>query len=103
MGRPALILAALAMLGADDPARTATFDRHFLDATLRVDFYHGGDAKEEFATLDRVYRQGIWAGSRTHLLDPFEVGCSVVEVSDPTSGALLFSKRFDTYFGEYRT
>ena len=103
MGRPALILAALALLGADDSAKTAVFDRHFLDATLRVDFHHGGDSNEEFATLDRVYRQGTWAGSRTHLLDPFEVGRSVVEVRDDASGALLFSKRFDTYFGEYRT
>jgi hypothetical protein len=100
MHRTALILAALAGLGADEPA---AFDRHFHDATLRVDFYHGGDAKDEFATLDRVHRQGTWAGSRTHLIDPFPVGRSVVEVSDPATGALLFSRRFDTYFGEYRT
>ncbi len=79
------------------------FQAHFADETLRVDYVHGGDAKTEWATFDRFHRQGIWAGSRTHLIDPFEVGRSVVEVRSKDGKELLFSRRFDTYFGEYRT
>ena len=85
---------------ADD---LAAFDRSFVDATLRVDYLHGGDAAEEFIILDRLHRQGTWAGSRAHRVDPFEVGRTLVEVRDPASGALLFSRRLDSYFGEYRT
>ncbi len=87
---------------AADPA-LAAFAARFHDETLRVDYLHGGDAKAEFATLDRLIRQGTWAGSRTHRHDPFPVGRSVVELSDPATGELLYSRRYDTYFGEYRT
>ena len=85
---------------ADD---LAAFDRSFVDATLRVDYLQGGDANEEFVILDRLHRQGTWAGSRTHRVDPFEVGRTLVEVRDPGTGSLLFSRRLDSYFGEYRT
>lgn len=84
-------------------AETAAFDRSFEDATLRVDYLQGGDASGEFVALDRLHRQGTWAGSRAHLVDPFEVGRTLVEIRDPASGVLLFSRRLDSYFGEYRT
>jgi hypothetical protein len=79
------------------------FERRFVDATMRVDYHHIGDAKDETVTLDTVYKQGNWAGSRVHLTDPFETGRYAVELRDPASGDLLFSRRFDSYFGEYRT
>ncbi len=81
----------------------ADFDRQFEDATLRIDFNHSGDAKTETIAFDRAYKQGTWAGSRTHLLDPFSVGRYVAEFRDLKTGEVLFSKRFDSYFGEYRT
>jgi hypothetical protein len=84
-------------------ADRAIFDRYFHDATMRVDYYHVGDANEEVVALDRAFRQGAWAGSRVHLLDPFTVGRYLVEVTDPQSGTLLFTRRFDSHFGEYRT
>lgn len=34
------------------------FDRYFIDKTMRIDYFHIGDAKEEIATLDQVYEQG---------------------------------------------
>jgi hypothetical protein len=99
-------LVALAPLVLAAPLLAATpvaFDAHFIDATLRIDTYHTGNAAEEVVTLDRVLRQGIWAGSRTHLVDPFPAGGYRAEVIDPTGGEVLFSKGYDTYFGEYRT
>ncbi len=102
--RPAPAFALiLALAGPALAADLAAFDRSFLDATLRVDYLHGGDSADEFAALDRLHRQGAWAGSRAHLVDPFEVGRTLVEVRDPGTGALLFSRRSDSYFGEYRT
>ena len=37
--------------------------------TLRVDYYHTGDAETEVVSLDEMWRQGAWAGSRTRLVD----------------------------------
>ncbi len=95
----------LLILGLARPllADLVDFDRSFVDATLRVNYLQGGDANEEFILLDRLHRQGTWAGTRSHRVDPFEVGRTLVEVRDPASGDLLFSRRLDSYFGEYRT
>jgi hypothetical protein len=106
---PLALVVILSLAGAParpsdpKPEALAAFEESFLDETMRVDFHHGGNAEIEQVALDRVFRQGSWAGSRTHLLDPLEVGRYVVEVSNPGSGRLLFRKRFDSYFGEYRT
>ncbi len=97
-----IVLQALTTVSRGEPDRSL-FDAFFLDETLRIDFHHGGHAEKEDVSLDHLYRQGPWAGSRVHLLDPFAVGRYVAEVKDAGSGKLLFTKRFDSYFGEYRT
>jgi len=101
-----LIIAGLALLagtGALFPAGVAGFDQHFIDRTLRVDYFHTGHAREEIVALDRLYQQGNWAGSRTHLLDPFELGRYRASALDAATGERIFSRGFDSYFGEYRT
>jgi len=80
-----------------------SYEDHFEDATLRIDFHHTGNAEEEIVSIDRLYRQGTWAGPLTRLIDGFSYGGYLVEAHDPGSGALLFSRGFDSYFGEYRT
>ena len=75
----------------------------FVDKTMRVDTYHTGSAKEELVTLDRVLVQGTWAGSLTRLLDPFDNGQYVAKVFEAATGKLLFSRGYDSYFGEYQT
>ncbi len=79
------------------------FDRYFVDKTMRIDYFHIGDAKEEIVTLDQVYEQGIWAGSLRNLIDPFDNGRYYAKIYDLSSGKLIFSKGFDSYFGEYKT
>ena len=39
------------------------FDDYFIDKTMRIDYFHIGDAKEEIVTIDQIYQQGIWAGN----------------------------------------
>ncbi|MGE5352546.1 MAG: M64 family metallopeptidase [Acidobacteriota bacterium] len=79
------------------------FDDYFIDKTMRVDYFHIGDSKSEIVTIDRIYQQGIWAGSRENLIDNFNNGKYYFKVYDASSGVLLFSKGFDSYFGEYKT
>jgi hypothetical protein len=79
------------------------FDRHFVDKTMRIDYFHIGDAQEEMVTLDQVYEYGIWAGNLSNLIDPFDNGRYYAKIYDISSGELIFSKGFDSYFGEYKT
>ncbi len=94
-----LVFLAQASSAQDSPP----FAQFFVDSTLRIDYYHVGSKTEEFITLDRLYRQGTWAGSTRRLLDPFNLGRYAARVYDAASGRLLFSKSFDSFFGEYRT
>lgn len=79
------------------------YDAIFTADTLRVDLYHTGNATEEIFTVDRLLVEGPWPGSRTRLVDGFNLGRHFVKVYDAASGELLFSHGYDSYFGEYRT
>jgi len=101
MKKSAWVLMLLPILAlAQEPVDFATY---FVDRTMRVDVFHTGDAKEESYTLDRVKEEGPWAGNPRRLIVPFELGRYLLRVSDAASGNLIYSKGFDSYFGEYKT
>ena len=79
------------------------FEDHFEDATLRVDFYQYGDAEVEHMAVDRLIKQGRWAGPVDHLIDPHPYGRYLLRVSDVEGDRALFETSFDSIFGEYRT
>ncbi len=88
------------------PARAqegAAFDRDFENKAMRLDLYFVGDAAGESITLDQVRQEGSWPETRTRLLDPFNNGRYVVKLYDVASNSLVYSRGFDTMFGEYRT
>jgi hypothetical protein len=97
------IIAILSVSGTVFVQQSARFDDYFVDKTMRIDYFHTGDSREEWITLDQVYEQGIWAGSQRNLIDEFDNGRYYVKVTDSSSGRLLFSKGFDSYYGEYKT
>jgi len=90
-------------LGAAVPAMGATFEDLFHDETLRIDYNHTGNAREEFVSVDQLWRQGAWAGSRTHLIDELDLGRYYAKIYDADSGRLIWSRGFDSYFGEWQT
>ncbi len=95
-----VILSFLGLLIAQEPLN---FDDYFVDKTMRLDYFHIGDAKEEWITVDQVYEQGTWAGSQRNLIDKFDKGRYYAKIYDSSSGKLIFSKGFDSYYGEYKT
>ncbi|MBC7364064.1 MAG: peptidase M64, partial [Candidatus Aminicenantes bacterium] len=90
---------SLAAQGQNNPA----FDRYFTDKTMRIDYYHAGHSQEETVAIDRVYQEGIWAGPRKNLLDPFMRGRYAVKIYDAATRELIYSRAFDSLFGEYKT
>jgi hypothetical protein len=95
-----LVLACSGWLVSQDAIR---FDDFFIDRTMRIDYFHGGDSKVEWITTDKIYDQGVWAGSKIHLIDRFDNGRYYIKVYDALSGKLIYSKGFDCYFAEYKT
>ncbi len=79
------------------------FDQFFTDKTLRIDYFHSGDAKSEYFTLDEIYLQGSWAGNPRQCLQPFEMGMYIVEVDDIVTNRLIYTKGYSTIFAEYQT
>jgi hypothetical protein len=81
----------------------ADFNDRFTDSTLRIDYHHTGAAGEEILSLDRVYEEGPWSGPRVNLIDNLDLGRYQAKLLDTASGDLIWSRGFDTYFGEWKT
>ncbi|GAB4364117.1 MAG: hypothetical protein Kow0042_02500 [Calditrichia bacterium] len=104
MQRISLLLFVISLLIGNLPGQESPqFSRFFLDKTLRIDFFHLGDAATEEVILDRIYEIPEWAGNLKHLLDPFNNGKYCVKVYDPASNQLIYSRGFSSIFGEYQT
>ena len=97
------IIFCVAMFTSSFPQSFLLFEDYFVNTTLRIDYHHIGDSKTELFTIDKIYEYGIWAGSTKNLIDNFNNGKYYVKVYDAASNKLIFSKGFDSYFGEYQT
>ena len=72
--------------------------------TMRIDFYHTGNAKEERFSLDRVVREPLpWPGNPSRPLDDTNRGRYFFEVADAASGRILYSRGFSSIYGEWET
>jgi hypothetical protein len=94
---------ALAAAAPASPDPQPAFDEFFLDKAWRVDLYHTGDAKTESLILSRISEEGTWPEPKSGLLPPFDYGRYVCRLYDAASNRLVFSRGFDTMFGEYKT
>ncbi|GAB4337828.1 MAG: hypothetical protein Kow0037_21210 [Calditrichia bacterium] len=83
--------------------KAGNFPLYFSDNGLRVDLYHSGDARNEFYTVDRCLQTPFWAGNPNHMLDENGYGKYQVCLFDVASNRLIFSRSFNSYFGEYQT
>jgi hypothetical protein len=73
-------------------------------ATMRLDYLHSGDAKEEHYAVERVVVEPLpWPGSMAQTIDSTNRGNNLVEVVDAKSGKLLYSRGFSTVFAEWRS
>jgi hypothetical protein len=79
------------------------FNAYFNDQTMRVDVFHGGDMQKETMSIDQIYVQGPWAGNPRRLIAAPAYGRYLIEVCTVNDNTLIYSKGFDSYFGEYKT
>ena len=79
-----------------------SFDQYFSDKTMRLDYNHSGNSKEEHFATDRILSDGPWPGSKFVLIDRLDLGLYFFRVVDRESKILLFSRGFATIFGEWQ-
>jgi hypothetical protein len=73
-------------------------------ATMRVDYYHTGNDKEERFSLDRVVVEPLpWPGNVGRSVDTTNSGKYAFEVADEASGSLIYSRGFNSIYGEWET
>lgn len=72
--------------------------------TMRVDYYHTGNATQEQFSLDRVVVEPMpWPGNPARPIDDMNRGKYLFEVLDRASGRTLYSRGFSSIFGEWET
>ncbi|NTV75336.1 MAG: peptidase M64, partial [Holophaga sp.] len=72
--------------------------------TLRVDYYHTGTAATETFTQDRTVLEPLpWPGDLSKALDTSNLGKYFFEVVDRATNRVLFSRGFNSIYGEWET
>jgi IgA Peptidase M64/Peptidase M64 N-terminus len=72
--------------------------------TLRVDYYHTGNSHDEWFSRDRVVLEPLeWPGNLNKSIDGSQLGEYLFEVRERDSGKLLYSRGFNSVFGEWKT
>ena len=76
----------------------------FATETMRVDYYHTGDATQEIFSLDRVVIEPLpWPGNPKQAIDTSNLGKYFFEVRDVKTKQLLYSRGFASIYGEWET
>ena len=72
--------------------------------TMRLDYYHTGNATQEMFSLDRVVLEPLpWPGDLKKAVDDSNLGKYFFEVRDLASGRVLYSRGFASVYGEWET
>ncbi len=64
--------------------------------TIRVDYYHTGNSKQEWFSLDRTVLEPLeWPGNPAKAIDDSGLGNYLFEVREKQSGKLVYSRGFN--------
>ena len=100
---PFFLLLLVASATYSQPQPVSAYGSYFEDNTMRVDYFHTGNAGEEHFSVDRIINDGHWAGSKSVLLDDLNRGLYFFEITDQQSGRPIYSRGFASIFGEWQT
>lgn len=73
-------------------------------ATMRLDYFHTGNATQEHFSLDRILIEPLpWPGDMTKTIDDTNLGKYFFEVRDQKTKRVLYSRGFASIYGEWET
>ncbi len=87
------ILLFVGLLAAADPS----------PITMRLDYFHTGNALEERFALDGVVIEGPWPGPLNRTIDDTNLGKYFFEIIDRQTNRVLYSRGFASIYGEWET
>lgn len=103
MLRRIVFLACVFSIGLTFAQTGPTFDAYFIDKTMRLDYFHTGTHDQEIYSYDEIFQEPLWAGSRTNLIDTLNLGKYLFSVYDVATNQLIYSRGFNSIFGEWQT
>ncbi|HEY0431537.1 MAG TPA: M64 family metallopeptidase, partial [Pyrinomonadaceae bacterium] len=72
--------------------------------TMRLDYYHTGNSKQEVFSIDRIVIEPLpWPGNLSKSIDDTNLGKYFFEVRDHQTGRVLYSRGFASIYGEWET
>ena len=72
--------------------------------TMRLDYYHTGDASTEVFSVDRVVIEPLpWPGDMSQAIDNSNLGKYIFEIRDAKTKEILYSRGFASIYGEWET
>jgi hypothetical protein len=71
--------------------------------TMRLDYFHTGNAAEERFALDGVVIEGPWPGPLNRMIDGTNLGKYFFEIVDQKTSRVLYSRGFASIYGEWET
>jgi hypothetical protein len=75
-----------------------------LPRTMRLDYFHTGNASEERFSPDAVVLEGAWPGPRSdRWVDDTNLGKYLFEVIDRQTNRVVYSRGFASIYGEWET
>jgi hypothetical protein len=80
----------------------ASFDQWFENKTLRIDYYHTGNSKQEMYSIDQLRTEPFWGGSHKTLVDTLNYGEYYFKVFDVKTNELIYSHGYCALFDEWR-
>lgn len=77
---------------------------HGTSRTMRLDYFHTGNAKQELFSIDEVVLEPhAWPGNPKKAIDTMPRGKYLYEVSDSKTQQLLYSRSFSSIYGEWES
>jgi hypothetical protein len=69
--------------------------------TMRLDYYHSGNATQELFSLDRVVVEPLaWSGNLRKPVDDTNLGKYLFEIRDRNTNRILYSRGFASIYGK---
>lgn len=102
MKKQSIVVGIMALMGILPMDAQVNFDDYFTPKTMRLDYYHAGDAKSEHFFVDEVIEEPYWAGNKNYLVDERTMGNHIFKVLDKASGKVIYSRGYSTLFNEWQ-
>ncbi|MBO5860348.1 MAG: peptidase M64 [Alistipes sp.] len=80
-----------------------SFDAHFQNATLRIDYVFAGNSSQQMIAIDELAQFSGWAGRRVNMDSVPVRGNGEVKVLDAQSNEVLYRNSFSSLFQEWLT